>query len=178
MGQIIGKWTEGGWMVLISFAILALTAHALLLSPLGYREPRQIHRIVRKKARVQGAMASIVEWQSLKMQEYRYQLLTGISRFWALFGVIRPVRYDPPVEAGIMTTPSMSITRKHPPSWRPTWIQIQTLLRNPEPDNPIPEPRYPAEDIIRCPPLILNISVEEFWGLRKNARIERATCYT
>jgi hypothetical protein len=100
VGQIVGKWAEGGWVVLISFSLLALTAHALLLSPLGYREPRQIHRIVRKKARVQGAMASIVEWQSLKMQEYRYQLLTGISRFWALFGVIRPVRYDPPVEAG------------------------------------------------------------------------------
>ncbi len=45
-------------------------------------------------------MASIVEWQSLKMQEYRYQLLVGISRFWALFGVVRPVRYEPPVEAG------------------------------------------------------------------------------
>jgi hypothetical protein len=100
IGQIVGKWAEGGWVVLISFSLLALTAHALLLSPFGYREPQQIHRIVRKKARVQGAMASIVEWQSLKMQEYRYQLLTGISRFWALFGVIRPVRYDPPVEAG------------------------------------------------------------------------------
>jgi len=100
VGQIVGKWAEGGWVVLISFSLLALTAHALLLSPLGYREPQQIHRIVRKKARVQGAMASIVEWQSLKMQEYRYQLLIGISRFWALFGVIRPVRYDPPAEAG------------------------------------------------------------------------------
>jgi hypothetical protein len=86
--------------VLISFSLLALAAHLLLLSPLGHREPNQIHRIVRKKARVQGAMASIVEWQSLKMQEYRYELLVGISRLWALFGVVRPVRYDPPVEAG------------------------------------------------------------------------------
>ena len=54
----------------------ALLAHAMLISPIGYREPKQIHRIVRDKARVQGAMASIVEWQSLQMQEYRYQLLT------------------------------------------------------------------------------------------------------
>jgi len=100
IGQIVGKWTEGGWVVLISFSLLALAAHALLISPLGYREPVQIHRIVRKKARVQGAMASIVEWQSLKMQEYRYQLLVGIARFFALFGVIRPVRYDPPAPAG------------------------------------------------------------------------------
>jgi hypothetical protein len=67
--QIIGKWEEGGWVRLISFAILFLSAHLIILSPLGYRDPKQIHRIVREKARVQGAMASIVEWQSLKMQE-------------------------------------------------------------------------------------------------------------
>jgi hypothetical protein len=96
VGQIAGKWQEGGWVVLISFSSLALAAHALLLSPLGHREPKQIHRIVRDKARVQGAMASIVEWQSLKMQEYRYGLLIGISRFFELFGVRRPTRYAPP----------------------------------------------------------------------------------
>jgi amino acid transporter len=100
VGQIVGKWHEGGWVVLISFTLLALAAHTLLLSPLGFRNPRQIHRIVRDKARVQGSMASIVEWQSLKMQEYRYGLLLGISKFFALFGVYRPVRYEAPVVAG------------------------------------------------------------------------------
>jgi len=98
--QIFGKWQEGGWVRLITFSILFASAHLILISPIGFREPKQIYRIVREKARVQGAMASIVEWQSLKMQEYRYQLLVGISRFWALFGVVRPIRYDPPVEAG------------------------------------------------------------------------------
>jgi len=100
IGQLVGKWEEGGWVRLITFTILFSSAHLVLLSPLGYREPKQIHRIVRDKARVQGAMASIVEWQSLKMQEYRYGLLVLISRFWALWGVHRPVRYDPPVPAG------------------------------------------------------------------------------
>ena len=100
VGQIVGKWSEGGWVVLISFSTLALLAHLMLLSPLGYREPNQIHRIVRKKARVQGHMASIVEWQSLKMQEYRYGILVAISRFFELFGVRRPVRFEPPVESG------------------------------------------------------------------------------
>jgi hypothetical protein len=98
--QIVGKWSEGGWVVLISFSILAVAAHLMLLSPLGFREPNQIHRIVRKKARVEGHMASIVEWQSLKMQEYRYSILVGISRFFELFGVRRPVRYEKPVAAG------------------------------------------------------------------------------
>ena len=100
VGQIAGKWQEGGWVVLISFSVLALAAHGVLLSPLGYREPKQIHRIVRDKARVQGAMASIVEWQALRMQVYRYELLVGIARALGLFGIRRPVGYAPPVPAG------------------------------------------------------------------------------
>ena len=101
VGQIAGKWQEGGWVVLISFSLLALAAHAMLLSPLGYREPKQIHRIVRDKARVQGAMASIVEWQSLRMQEYRYGLLMLIGRLVALAGVRRPLAFQAvPVAAG------------------------------------------------------------------------------
>jgi hypothetical protein len=100
VGQIAGKWEEGGWVVLISFSVLIIAANALLISPIGYRRPQQIHRIVREKARVQGAMGSIVEWQSLKMQEYRYSVLVAITRFFELFGVRRPVRYEPPVPAG------------------------------------------------------------------------------
>ena len=101
VGQIIGKWEEGGWVVLISFSVLVLAAHALLLSPIGFRGPKEIHRIVREKARVQGSMASIVEWQSLKMQEYRYALLMATTHFFELFGVRRPMRYEPqPVPAG------------------------------------------------------------------------------
>jgi len=105
IGQIVGKWSEGGWIILISFSVLLIAANALLISPIGFRDPRQIHRIVREKARVQGSMASIVEWQSLKMQEYRHslrgQVLIGITRFFELFGVRRPIRFEPmPVPAG------------------------------------------------------------------------------
>ena len=69
-----------------------MTANLVLISPIGFREPKQIHRIVREKARVQGAMASIVEWQSLRMQEYRYSVLMSITRFFELFGVRRLCR--------------------------------------------------------------------------------------
>jgi hypothetical protein len=100
IGQIAGKWQEGGWVVLISFSILILVAHGLLVSPMGYRDPKQIYRIVREKARVQGSMASIVEWQSLKMQEYRYSILMGVARFLEIFGVHRPAQLEKPAPAG------------------------------------------------------------------------------
>jgi amino acid transporter len=100
VGQIVGKWTEGGWVVLISFSILVLAANSLLISPIGYRDVKQIHRIVREKARVQGSMGSIVEWQSLKMQEYRYSLLVFVTHVFELLGVRRPVRFEPPIPAG------------------------------------------------------------------------------
>jgi len=100
IGQIAGKWTEGGWVVLISLSVLILIAHAILLSPAGYRDPRQIHRIIREKSRVEGPMGNIVEWQSLRTQEYRYRLLIGIARFAELFGVRRPARFEPPAPSG------------------------------------------------------------------------------
>ena len=100
IGQIVGKWTEGGWVVLISFSVLILASNVLLISPIGVRTPKQIHRIVREKARIQGSMASIVEWQSLKMQEYRYTVLMAITHFFELLGVRRPVQYELPVPAG------------------------------------------------------------------------------
>jgi hypothetical protein len=105
IGQIVGKWQEGGWVVLISFSILVIIANLALISPTGARDPETIHRIVREKARVQGAMASIVEWQSLRMQEYRYSLrnrfLITISDFFELFGIRRPIKLDTkPAAAG------------------------------------------------------------------------------
>jgi hypothetical protein len=100
VGQIAGKWTEGGWIVLISFSALVIVANLVLISPVGYREPKQIYRIVREKARVQGAMASIVEWQSLKMQEYRYNVIVWVARFFELFGIRRLIQFERPTPAG------------------------------------------------------------------------------
>ncbi len=100
IGQIAGKWSEGGWVVLITFSILVLAANLLLISPIGVRDPKAIHRIVRDKARVQGSMASIVEWQSLKMQEYRYSVLVAVTHVMEMFGVRRPLRFEAPIVAG------------------------------------------------------------------------------
>src|SRR5512140_3789536 len=99
VGQIVGKWQEGGWVVLISFSVLVIVANLVLISPIGARDPVTIHRIVRDKARVQGAMASIVEWQSMRMQEYRYKVLVIVSHFFELFG-IRRSGLEVPIPAG------------------------------------------------------------------------------
>ncbi len=104
IGQIVGKWGEGGWVVLISLSVLVLMAHAILISPIGFRTPLDIHRIIRDKSRVRGQMGNIVEWQSLRVQEYRYRLLIGIARFWEWFGVRRPSRFEPPAPAGEFET--------------------------------------------------------------------------
>jgi hypothetical protein len=100
LGQIVGKWEEGGWVVLISLTVLILIAHAILISPAGYRTPEDIHRIVREKSRIEGTMGNIAEWQSLLVQEYRYRLLVSIAKFAELFGVRRPARFEPPIAAG------------------------------------------------------------------------------
>ncbi len=128
VGQIIGKWSEGGWVVLISFSLLALAAHALLLSPIGYRMPQQIHRIVVQKARVHGTMASIVEWQSLRMQQYRYLILTRLVQFFALFGVHSPFFQEEPMEAGVYD----DVVHAHDPN-APSYL---TRLLQPEPVAP------------------------------------------
>jgi hypothetical protein len=129
VGQIVGKWEDGGWIRLITMTTLIVSAHLLLISPQGYRNPKSIHRIVRDKARVQGSMASIVEWQSLKMQEYRYSLLVGISKFWAMFGIIRPVRYEAPAIAGDYDH-ALHVDHPEAPSFLDAYLDL-----------PTPEPR-------------------------------------
>ncbi len=99
LNQIFARWEEGGWVRLITFTTLFSGAHLILISHFGRRTPESIRRIVHQKARVQGAMASIVEWQSLRMQEYRYYLRKDIKRFLVKLGV----RVEPeavPVTAG------------------------------------------------------------------------------
>jgi hypothetical protein len=93
-GQIVSKWSEGGWVVLIVFSILIILAHLILISPAGYRNPEDIHRVIREKSRIQGSMGNIVEWQSLRMQEYRFTLLLGLARFISWFGIFKPMRFE------------------------------------------------------------------------------------
>lgn len=100
IGQIVGKWTEGGWVVLITMIILVLFAHAILLSPVGYRDMEDIQRIIHEKSHVRGPIGDMVTWQSHQTQEYRYNLLVKIAQFGELFGIRRPIRFEKPRPAG------------------------------------------------------------------------------
>jgi hypothetical protein len=146
VGQIAGKWSEGGWVVLISFSLLAITAHLLLLSPIGYRDPQQIHRIVVQKARVQGTMASIVEWQSLRMQEYRYHLLGYLVKFWSVFGV----RVSPNLATVPLASGDYDEAVHHDRPEEPSYL---TRLLAPEPVGPhlggAPNQTEPGPDMLQ-----------------------------
>jgi hypothetical protein len=128
IGQIVGKWSEGGWIVLIVLTILVVIAHAILLSPIGYRDQEDIRRIIHDKSRVQGAMGDMVTWQSLRTQEYRYNLWVKIAQFAELFGVRRPMRFEPPALAGTYDD------ALHHAEAYPTFVeQIQESQPKPEP---------------------------------------------
>ncbi len=99
VGQIVTKWNEGGWVVLITMSMLVLISYIILISPAGYRDPQDIHRIIREKSRVEGDMGNMVEWQSLKMQEYRYKVLTAVADFMAIFGVMKPLSVENSIPA-------------------------------------------------------------------------------
>lgn len=94
VGQIITKWNEGGWVVLIVFSILIILAHVILISPAGYRDPEDIRRVIREKSRIHGTTGNVVEWQSLKIQEYRYELMMKVARFFSWFGIFKPMRFE------------------------------------------------------------------------------------
>jgi len=80
IGQIVGKWTEGGWVVLITFSMLVVAANALLISPIGIRDPKTIHRIVREKARVQARWHPSSNGSHLKCRNIVILARAGIDR--------------------------------------------------------------------------------------------------
>jgi hypothetical protein len=153
LGQIFGKWEEGGWIRLVSFTTLFVVAHLILLSPAGYRTPKQVYRIVREKARVQGAMASIVEWQAFRMQEYRYRLMTTLASLLELFGVGQAARRVP---AYVWAGPERTLLRAQP---------VRPIVRTQSGAAPKPDSKAPSSaqdktveiplDHLHLPPRIL-----------------------
>ena len=163
IGQLIGKWQEGGWVALVSFTVLGVIAHLVLLSPVGFRESKQVNRIVHEKARVEGGMASIVKWQAFKMQEYRFRLMIGIASFLELFGLGQQTPGPFAVAtagAGYAPLEQFSSKRASTMSFNPftPGTQAQKEHRRKEHPTPVSKPN-PAEAVVanhyHLPPHIL-----------------------
>jgi hypothetical protein len=99
-GQIIGKWHEGGWGAAISIGVVIVLANLLLIAPAGYRDAAQIRTIIREKSRIEGHVGSLVTWQAMRMQEYRYRVLLAVSSMFAAVGVFRPMQLEKPPASG------------------------------------------------------------------------------
>ncbi len=99
-GQIIGKWEEGGWEAAIAIVVVIVLANLLLIAPAGYRDAAQIRTIIRDKSRVEGHVGSLVTWQAMRMQEYRYRTLLLLSSAFAAVGVFRPMQLEKPPAVG------------------------------------------------------------------------------
>ncbi len=125
VGQIVSKWHEGGWVVLLTFTILIILANIMLISPAGYRNPEDIHRIIREKSRIEGQMGNIVEWQSLRMQEYRYTVLMLVSRFFGLFGLFKPLRFEDPTSPASPGTFEDAMSHDHDKTFIEQYLESQ-----------------------------------------------------
>jgi nucleotide-binding universal stress UspA family protein len=106
--QFVAKWHEGGWVALVGFTTLGIVAHLALMSKIGKRDPDQILRIVRLKARVNGHMGAIVEWQAFRMQMYRQQLLALVHKILTFLKLKKNGKHilaknEHPISGGVVT---------------------------------------------------------------------------
>ncbi len=112
-----GKRAAGSGLDLL-YHPRSLAAHAPAdFSPVAFAIAKQIHRIVRDKARVQGPWAPSSNGNRYRCRNtafVRNRSCLAISSFFGLlWSPIRPMRYEPaPAVAGITTMPCMWTIRK------------------------------------------------------------------
>ncbi len=81
MGQIVGKFSEGGWMLLVTFSSLYILGHIILLSKGGERLDSMAHHLIHDVSRIEGTMADLLMWQTHMMQTYRHNLKVRFAAF-------------------------------------------------------------------------------------------------
>jgi hypothetical protein len=80
MSQIVGKFSEGGWVILVSFSSLYIFGHVLLLSKIGQRSDKLAHHLIHDVSRIEGSMAELLMWQTHMMQTYRHNLMARFHK--------------------------------------------------------------------------------------------------
>jgi hypothetical protein len=99
VGQIITKWHDGGWAVLIVLAALVFVGHFLLVSARGERFDKLARYFITGVARIQGSMVDLLMWQTQAIQAYRTNLWARLTHWHT--GDQRPLKLEPypPYEA-------------------------------------------------------------------------------
>jgi amino acid transporter len=92
-GQVLGKFSEGGWVPLVAFALLFLVAHFLLLSARGERFDKLARYFITGVSRIQGSTAELLMWQTQAIQTYRSNLWARLTHWHT--GDQRPLKLEP-----------------------------------------------------------------------------------
>jgi hypothetical protein len=79
--QIVAKWDEGGWVVLVVFAFLFVGGHIFLISANGYRFDKQTRYFIQEVSRIHGTMFQQLYWQTETIQTYRDNLWQRITHW-------------------------------------------------------------------------------------------------
>ena len=81
LSQIIGKFSEGGWVIIPAFTILMILSHYFLLRRAGNRTDEAAHHLIYDVSRIEGTMGELLMWQVRMIQTYRHNILERFKRF-------------------------------------------------------------------------------------------------
>ncbi len=93
IGQIVGKFSEGGWLALVVFVALFFIGHFLLLSSRGERFDKLARYFITGVSRINGSMVELLMWQTQIIQTYRTNLWARLTHWHT--GDQRPLRLEP-----------------------------------------------------------------------------------
>lgn len=93
LSQIVGKFTEGGWIRLVTISGLFLFGHFYLLSKRGERFDKMARYFIVSVSRMHGTMSEMLMWQTQMMQTYRTNLWRRLEHWHT--GDERPLKLLP-----------------------------------------------------------------------------------
>ena len=81
VSQLVGKFNEGGWVIIPAFTVLMILSHYFLLRPAGKRTDETAHHLIYDVSRIEGTMGELLMWQVRMIQTYRHNILERLKRF-------------------------------------------------------------------------------------------------
>jgi amino acid transporter len=98
LSQLIGKFNEGGWVIIPAFSVLMILSHYFLLRPAGKRTDETAHHLIYDVSRMEGTMGELLMWQVRMIQTYRHNLKERYKRWRGAKEAVTPLEIYPPYE--------------------------------------------------------------------------------